>query len=182
MGAGPVRQSLRPGRLGVGEVRSAEHADENLRLADFARRRIDDADPLARIVDERLVSSDMVLARHRRQPSLEPAQKIAEPAVAVAARMDLPVFLPQDRQRHARPLHLARQFRPVRFDPPSLARRYSRAPKELEFQGVVGDLLAQRPLQRRRRRPLQIVLDRRASHAKAPPDLTRAHSVVVKAQ
>ena len=54
MRAGPVRQLLRPGRLGVGEVRGAEHADENLRLADFARRRIDDADPLARIVDERL--------------------------------------------------------------------------------------------------------------------------------
>ena len=182
MSAGPVRQGLRPCRLGVGEIRSAEHADENLGLADFARRRIDDADPLARIVDERLVSSDMVLAHHWRQPPLEPAQEIAEPAVAVAVRMDLPVFLPQDRHRHAGPLQLARKFRPVRFDPPPLASRYSRAPKELELQGVVGDILAQRPFQPRRRRPFQVVLDRRARHAKAAPDLTRAHAVVVKAQ
>ena len=36
MGADPVRQRLRPGRLGVGEVRGAEHGDEDLRLADFA--------------------------------------------------------------------------------------------------------------------------------------------------
>ena len=103
-------------------------------------------------------------------------------AVAVAVRMDLPVFLPQDRHRHAGPLQLARKFRPVRFDPPPLASRYSRAPKELELQGVVGDILAQRPFQPRRRRPFQVVLDRRARHAKAAPDLTRAHAVVVKAQ
>jgi hypothetical protein len=42
-------------RLGVGEVRGAEHGDENLRLADLSRRRIGDPDPLARIVDERLL-------------------------------------------------------------------------------------------------------------------------------
>jgi hypothetical protein len=47
--------------LGVGEIRGAEHADENLRLMDFARRRIDDPDPLARVVDERLFPGDMVL-------------------------------------------------------------------------------------------------------------------------
>jgi hypothetical protein len=40
MRAGPVRQLLRPGRLGISEVRGAEHADENLRLADFAAQRI----------------------------------------------------------------------------------------------------------------------------------------------
>ena len=34
--AGPVRHRLRPGRLGIGEVfEGAEHADENLRLADL---------------------------------------------------------------------------------------------------------------------------------------------------
>ena len=182
MGAGPVRQLLRPCRLGVGEIRSAEHADEDLRLADFARRRIDDADPLARIVHERPVSGNMVLAHHRRQPPLEPAQEIAEPAVAVADRMGLPVFLPEDCHRHAGTLQLARQGRPVRFDPPPLASRYSRPPKELEFQGVVGDLVPQRPCQPRRRRPFQIVLDRAARHTKAPPDLARAHTVPVKAQ
>jgi hypothetical protein len=37
------------------------------------RLEIGDPDPLARIVDERLFSGDMVLAHHRRQPSFEPA-------------------------------------------------------------------------------------------------------------
>jgi Ku protein len=80
------------------------------------------------------------------------------------------------------PLQLTRQFRPVRFDPPPLASRCSHAPKELEFQGVVGDLLAQRPFQPYCRRPFQIVLNRAARHAKASSDLARAHALVVKAQ
>jgi hypothetical protein len=60
--AGPVRQRLCPGRLGIGEVRGAEHADENLRLPDLSRRRIGDPDPLARIVNERLLPGDVVRA------------------------------------------------------------------------------------------------------------------------
>jgi hypothetical protein len=58
MGAGKVRQRLN-------EIRGAEHPDENLGLADFGRRRIDDVDPLARIIHERLFPDDMVLAHHR---------------------------------------------------------------------------------------------------------------------
>ena len=94
MRAGPVRQGLRPGRLGVGEVRRAEHADEYLRLADFPRRRIDNRDPFAGVVHEPLVPGDVMLAHHRRQASLEPAQQVAKPAVAVALPVDLPIFLP----------------------------------------------------------------------------------------
>ena len=112
MRAGPVRQRLRPGRLGVGEVRGAEHADKNLRLADFARRRIGDPDPFARIVDERLLPGDVVLTHHRGQPPFESTQQIAETAVAVALGMDLSVFLPEDRHRDARTLQLARQGGP----------------------------------------------------------------------
>ena len=182
MRAGPVRQLLRPGRLGVGEVRGAEHADENLRLADFARRRIDDADPLARIVDERLFSGDMVLAHHRRQPSLEPAQEVAEPAVAVAVGMGLSIFLPQDRHRHARPLQLARQRHPVRLDASPLAGLGSRAPEQSQLQRLVGDVVRQRPRQAGRRRTFQIVLDGRARHAQTPSDLPRAHPALVKSQ
>ena len=39
------------------------------------------------------------------------------------------------------------------------------------FQGVVGDILRQWPLQTGRRHSLQIVLDRAARHAEAPSDL-----------
>ena len=96
VGANPIRQLLRPGRLGIGEVRGAEHGHKNLRLADFTRRRIGDPDPFARVIHERLVPSDMVLAHHRRQPSFEPAKQIAESTVAVASWMGLPVFLPEN--------------------------------------------------------------------------------------
>ena len=180
--AGPVRQRLRPGRLGIGEVRGAEHADENLRLADLAGRRIDDADPLARIVHERLFPGDMVLAHHRSEPPFESTEQIAEAAVAVTFRMSLSVFLPEDHHRDAGTLQLARQGRPVRLDPPPLSGRNSTAPKELEFQSVVGDVVRQRPRQPGRRRSFQIVLDRRARHAKTSPDLARAHPIVVKPQ
>ena len=182
MGAGPVRQRLRPGRLGIGEVRGAEHADENLRLADFARRRIDDADPLARIVHERLFPGDMVLAHHRSQPPFESTKQIAEAAVAVAFRVGLSVFLPEDRHRDARTLQLTRQGRPVRPDPPPLALRDPGATKELALQSLVGDAVRQRPCQPGRCRPFQIVLDRRARHAQTSPDLARAHPIMVKPQ
>ena len=71
MRARPVGQALRPGRLGVGEVRGAEHAHEDLGFADLARFRVGDPDPFAGIVYERLLAGDMVLAHHRRQPPLE---------------------------------------------------------------------------------------------------------------
>ena len=182
MRAGPVRQRLRPGRLGVGEVRSAEHADKNLRLTDLSRRRIGDPDPLARIVDERLLPGDVVLAHNGSQPPFEPTQQITEATVAVALGMDLSVFFPEDRHRHPRTLQLARQGRPVRFGPPPLALRDPGPSKQPGFQSLFGDVVGQRPCQPGRPRPLQIVLDRRARHAKTSPDLARAHPIVVKPQ
>ena len=182
VGASPVRQCLRPGRLGIGEVRGAEHADEDLRLADFSGRRIGDPDPLARIVDERLLPGDVVLAHHGGQPPFETAKQIAEAAVAVTLRMDLSVFLPEDRHRDARTLELARQGRPVRLGPPPLALRDLGPPIQPRFQSLVGDVVRQRPGQPGRRRPLQIVLDRRARHAKTSPDLARAHPIVAQPQ
>jgi hypothetical protein len=69
-----------------------------------------------------LVTRDMMLAHHRRQPPFEPAKQIAEPAVAIALPMSLPIFLPEDHHRHAGALQFAREVRPVRLDPPPLAR------------------------------------------------------------
>ena len=182
MRAGPIRQLLRPGRLGISQVRSPKHADKYLRFVDFACRRINNRDPLARVVHERLFSGDVVLPHHRAQPSLEPAKQIAEPAVAVALLVDLPIFLPKDHHRHARPLQLARQGRPIRLDPTPLAGLDSRAPEQPQLQGVVGHVIRQRPRQSRRCRPFQIVLDRRPRHAQTSPDLARAHPAMVKSQ
>src|SRR6202167_90626 len=144
MRAGPIRQLLRPGRLGISQVRSPKHADKYLRFVDFACRRINNSDPLSRVVHERLLSGDMVLAHHWAQPSLEPAKQIAEPAVAVALLVDLPIFLPKDHHRHAGPLQLARQGRPIRLDPTPLAGLDSRAPEQPQLQGVVGHVIRQR--------------------------------------
>jgi hypothetical protein len=182
MRAYPIRQLLRPCRLGIGEVRGSEHADENLRLMDFTRRRIDDPDPLARVIHERLFSGDVMLAHHRRQPSFEPAQQITEPTISVAILVDRPIFLPQNHHRHAGPFQLARQRRPVRLGSSPLAGLDSGAPEQPQLESLVGDVLRQRPPQPGRRSPLQIVLDRRARHPQSSPDLARAHPAVVKPQ
>src|SRR5208283_3193087 len=75
-----------------------------------------------------------------------------------------------------------RAGRPVRLGPPPLALRDPGAAKQPSFQSVVGDVLGQRPGKPSRRRPFQIVLDRRTRHAKTSPDLARAHPIVVKPQ
>ena len=81
--SGSVCVQVAPGSQPRGEVRGAEHGDENLRLVDLSRYRIGDPDPLARIVDERLLPGEVVLAHHWGQPPFEATQQIAEAAVAV---------------------------------------------------------------------------------------------------
>src|SRR5271165_5145977 len=76
--------------------------------------------------------------RKRVTKSHKPGRNIT--AVAVAFRIGLSVFLPEDHHRDAGTLQLARQGRPVRFDPPPLAGRNRGAPKELEFQSLLGDV------------------------------------------
>ena len=78
MSACPIRQLLRPRRLGVCEIGSAEHANKYLGLMDLTRRGINNQDALARVVHKRLFSGNVMLAHHRAQPSLEPTQQIAE--------------------------------------------------------------------------------------------------------
>jgi hypothetical protein len=142
---------------------------------DFARRRIDDSDPLARVVHERLFSGDVMLAHHRRQPSFEPAKQVAEATISVALWVDRPVFLPEDHYRHAGPFQLAPQGCPVRLGSSPSAGLDSGAPQQLQLESLVGDVLCQRPRQPGRRGPFQIVLNRRARHAQTSPDLARAH-------
>jgi hypothetical protein len=58
MAADPVRQALRPSGLGEGQVRGAKHCDEDLGLSDLAGPRTDGWHPLARVVDEDLLTGD----------------------------------------------------------------------------------------------------------------------------
>ena len=62
---------ISPCIVGMEPAAAPSDADENLRLADLSRRRIGDADPLARILYERLFAGDMVLAHHRSDPPFE---------------------------------------------------------------------------------------------------------------
>jgi hypothetical protein len=80
MRADPVRQRLGPGRLRVGVAGGAEHRDEDLDLADFAGRKIDDAELLARVVNKHLVAGDVRLAHHRRETLLKFPKQIVESA------------------------------------------------------------------------------------------------------
>jgi hypothetical protein len=53
VGADPITERLRPGRLDIGEARGAQHRDEDLRLAHLAGHPVDDhRHRVAGIVDE----------------------------------------------------------------------------------------------------------------------------------
>ncbi len=97
----PVRQLLGSGRLGVGEATGAEHRDEQLDRPQLARAPVDQARPLAREVDEGLLAGAVDLSHRRPQPLDRSPVELAELRVAVAARMDLKVLLPEQLQRDA---------------------------------------------------------------------------------
>ena len=182
MGPDPIRQRLGPGGLGIGVVRRPEHGDEDLGFAHDTRLGIDDPDLLARVIDEHLVAGGVVLAHHRRQAPLELPEQVAEPGVAVAIRVPVPVFLPQHHQIDAGALQFARQSRPIRLGPPAESRPHPGAGEQPLLQHVVGQLGGQRPRQPGRRRPLEVVLNRAARHPQRAPDLAGAHPIAVKPQ
>src|SRR5882724_4134848 len=94
MRADPIGQALGEGRLGIGEVRGTENANENFSFADFTCRCIGDGDLFAGIVDEKLIACHMMLAHDWRQSPIELAEQIAEAAVAIAVGVHLAVLPP----------------------------------------------------------------------------------------
>ena len=170
MRADPVRQGLRPGRLGVGEVRRPQHGDEDFRHAHLAGDRVGDRHLLAGIVDERLVPGDVGLAHGRRQAALEFPVQLTKAAVPVAMGMNGAIFLPQNQQRDARPLHLAHQRRPVGFGIPAPARLAARRGKQQLFERLVGQIRRQRPAKPGRGCSGQVILHGAAADADLPGD------------
>ncbi len=122
----------------------------------------------------------MMLAHHRCQPPLELPEKIAEPAVAIAFRMSVPIFLPQDHQIDAGALEFARQRHPVRLGAPPLARLETGLGEEPVFENAVGELRRERPADPGLFRPFEIILDRTARQPKRAPDLAGAHPVMMQ--
>ena len=115
--ADPVPERLGPARLGIGEVRGAHDRDEDLRLAHLAGQPVDDhRHGVAGIIDEQLVAADMGLAHRDRDPAFPASVELAETGVAVALRVVLDVFVPEDRQRDVLALELPMDGRPVGLD------------------------------------------------------------------
>ena len=131
----PVRQRLAEARHGEGAGRGAEHCDEDLRLQDTSARRIEDRHSMTGIVGLHDGAGFEAVAEGRAAPLLEGPEPLAEPGVAVAVRMRRPVFLPQQRQRHALALQLARDRRPVRLA--EVARRASHPSEQDRLQSAI---------------------------------------------
>lgn len=62
MGADPIGQTLRPRRLGIGRVGSAQASDEERGCADFPREGIDDRPRLAGLVDKECLARPVALS------------------------------------------------------------------------------------------------------------------------
>jgi hypothetical protein len=95
MGLDPIRQFLRPGRLGVSVIGGAKDSDEDLRFTHNPGCAIDNRDFLAGVIDKYLVAGRMVLPHGRRQAPFELSEQIAEAAVAITCRVNRAILFPQ---------------------------------------------------------------------------------------
>jgi len=160
----PVRQPLAGARLRENEVRGAHRRHKQPRLPDRPGGGVGDADRVAREVDEHLLAGDVALPHRRRQTAFPLVIGLAEPRVAEAVRMPRPVFLPQERPRHAAPAQLPLHLDPVRHRPAALATG-PRARKQQALQRRVAQLGRQWPRQPRGTRARQVGADRSLADA-----------------
>ena len=178
MAADPIGEPLRPGRLRVGEARSAEHRDEDLRGAPLAGEPVDHhRHAVARIVDEQLVAGRVRLAHRHRQPAFPATVELAEARIAIPAGLARDVLLPHNRQRHVLALELAMYRRPVRLGEAPLALPAAAAGlcKKPGFQHRVGDVIGQRPAQPRCLEPAYRQPHRRGCRPHPPRNLAARH-------
>jgi hypothetical protein len=169
MGPDPVGQILVPVGLGVGVAARPEHSHKHLRRADLTRLHIHHRHRLTGIVHEELLAP-LVAQPHGRVERLRPlAIELTELTVALALRISLPVFQPQQPQGHP----LASQFRmdlgPIRHRDGSsgrASRRREEKPEHLVFAQLAGD----GPGQAGRRSPLDIVAHCAGGDAATPAD------------
>ena len=131
-------------------------------------------DSIAGPIDEQLLARHMCLAHRRRDAFAPVAIPLAEPAVGVALGMLVSILLPEQRQRHAAPLHLRMDVRPVRIG----ARRRRtglRQRKQPPLQFGIVDLVRDRPAQTRRGRTAHVLADRRLADPRRFADQPPAH-------
>jgi hypothetical protein len=177
MGVDPVGQRLRPGRFGKGEARGPKHGDEDLRHADFAREAVDDdRHAVAGVVDEQPLAGGVRLAHRHRQRLLEGSIELAEPRVAVAARIGGAIFVPQDQQGDVLALQFAMYGGPIRLGDPPVAALAASAGVERPLQRRVVHIVRQWPGEACGLRPPQRLPHRRAGHAEPAADLVRRYA------
>ena len=146
VGVDPVGQRLRPCRLGEGEARRAQYRDEDLRHADFAGEPIDDdRDAVAGIIDEQPLAGGVRLPHRHRHRLLEGSIELAEPRVAVAARVRDDVFVPEDQQGDVLALQFAMHAGPIRLCDAPVAPFAAPAGVERRLKRAVAHVLRQGP-------------------------------------
>ena len=144
MGADPLRQGLRPARLGVGIAGGTQHSDEHLGSANLAGQRVDHIDRSAGIIDEHLVASDVGLPHRRLLPPQPIPVMVTVTAVTKAIGRSGFVFLPQQCQGHIPTAELLVNQEAVRL---GAAIRGGRLYgwEQPTFQSMVRQIIWQRP-------------------------------------
>ena len=173
MGADPIAKRLRPGRLGVGEVRGAQDRDEDLRLTDLAGQPVDDhRHRVAGVIDEQLVATHVGLPHRDRELAFPDSVQLAEARVAVALRIARDVLVPQDRQRDVLALELAMDSGPVGLDLTPVTLLRAGIGEQPRLECGFGHVLGHRPAQPGSLEAFDCRADRRRGHANPTRDLT----------
>ena len=168
MTADPVGQLLAGLRLGVGVAAGSLNSHKNLGLPHFSSFRVGDGDRVSGIIHEQLLPRFVVLSHRWIQFLHVPPVQIAVLAVAVAARMILPVFLPQQSQGDAALLEFFSHLLPVgpwsgkSFGCLDLLR------EKQPVQPILVQALRQWPCQTGLLCSHQVFADRAVRHAAAP--------------
>ena len=96
---------------------SAQHGDEHLRPSDLAAGAVDHLDRLPGVIDEHPLTRRVGLSHGGGQSATPGGMQVTEPAVAIALRLPVAVFLPEQHQRDVRLAQFGVDARPVRLRP-----------------------------------------------------------------
>ena len=113
VGADPIRQLLCPGGLGIGIAAGPQNGQEDLGLPDLPGGRVDHRDRLPGIIEKGFLSGPMVLAHDQVEFPGPLVVVLAEPTILKAVRVDLPMFLPEEKQGHPFASEFLMDLRPV---------------------------------------------------------------------
>ena len=176
--ADPVGQPLAGPRLAIDIAGGSERGDEQLHRRRHASGRIDHVDGVAGVIDEHLLTGDMVLAHGRRDATLPGIEAHTEPRIAISVRMLGPVLLPDQRAGYA----LAPQF-PIDLAPIGFMARLrgclARTRKQQPLQRRIGHRLGQGPAEPRGPSPSQVVAHRSLADPQSGGDQAAAQAVLV---